>query len=389
VQQATRWRRLIDAAHALHERGERFALLDAPEDSPGAWTRQLCRLGEPTFGQPPTDETAVCLATFDHGLTLHDVDGRHEPDLGFELASFPVLDRFEPDDALPGTDATPDPTPLSLQEIEASHGREAFGEMVREAKDYIQRGHSYQVNLSLRLSGPARGNPVALFDRAREHNPSPYQSLLSTPEVTLVSQSPELLVDVQGDRLATRPIAGTRPRGATPTEDARMEAQLQRDAKEQAEHAMLVDLARNDLGKVARPGTVDVADDAVIERYRNVMHLVSEVRGRLREDRTAWDAFEAIFPCGTISGAPKRRSLEIVDELEPTSRGAYTGGLGLVTPDRSVWNILIRTLVLQNGRGHVQVGAGIVADSDPELEYEECLAKARSNLEALGREGPA
>jgi para-aminobenzoate synthetase component 1 len=269
-----------------------------------------------------------------------------------------------------------------------SHDEAAFAQMVKAAKSWITEGHSYQVNLSLRVDVPYRGPPTDLFATLRAANPSPYQALLVSPEATLVSASPELLGATEGTDLVTRPIAGTRPRGATPAEDQALEAELVRDAKERAEHVMPVDRARNDLGRVARFGSVRVTEEAVVERYSHVMHLVSEVEAELADGRDAWEAFEAIFPCGTITGAPKKRSCEIIDQLEPFSRGAYTGSLGLVTPGWSVWNILIRTAVLRDGQAHVQAGAGIVADSVPAREHAECLHKAAALLEALGLEVP-
>ncbi len=353
-------------------------------------------LGEASFDVPPSQGEHVCLATFDHGLSLASIPSRHEPELGFDLVHYPVLARLTVDHATGATTRTGEPDHLDAPSVTGgyeavvasglslSHDAEGFSRMVEAAQGYITEGHSYQVNLSLRATVELSGDPIGLFHHLRSTNPSPYQALVVTPELTLVSASPELLLDVQGDRLATRPIAGTRPRGATPDEDARLEAELVRDGKERAEHAMLVDLARNDLGRVSRFGTVEVSEYGVVERYSHVMHLVSEVQGRLAESASPWDAFEAVFPCGTISGAPKRRSLEIIDELEPTSRGAYTGSLGLITPERTTWNILIRSLVLQEGRAHIQAGAGIVAESVPAREYKESLDKARALLEALG-----
>jgi para-aminobenzoate synthetase component 1 len=387
---------LLPHARGIHEAGHRVALLDSPAGSQAARYTHLCRLAEPRFEQPPAEGEHVCLATFDHGLTLEDIEGHHGPDLGFELASFPVDARWTIDHRTGEVSRHGEAEPI-VEVPQAEPGarvqaadprftddRARFAAMVEQAQAYIEAGHSYQVNLSLRASMDLEGDPTRLYQKLRSMNPSPYQALVLAPEVTLVSASPELLVDVDGRQLVTRPIAGTRPRGDTPAKDRALAGELRADAKERAEHAMLVDLARNDLGRVAEHGTVEVAEDAIIERYSHVMHLVSEVRGRLAPEADAWDAFEALFPCGTISGAPKRRSMEIIDELEPVSRGAYTGSLGLVTPERSIWNILIRTLVLQDGRAHVQAGAGIVADSDPEREHAESMAKAQALLEALG-----
>jgi anthranilate synthase component 1 len=202
--------------------------------------------------------------------------------------------------------------------------------------------------------------------------------------VDLVSASPELLLDVDDDRLLTEPIAGTRPRGSTPEEDAAMEADLTGDEKERAEHAMLVDLERNDLGKVSRYGTVDVSEYRRVDRYSEVMHLVSLVEGRLREDASIADAVAAVFPGGTITGAPKPRTMEIIDEVERTRRGPYTGSMCAFGFDgRATLNIVIRTLVRHQGEYRLRVGAGIVHDSDPESEYAETLDKARALVNAV------
>ncbi len=387
---------LLPLARGLTRDGHRVALLDSPPGTQASRYSHLCLLDEPLLDTTPSPgKEHVCLATYDHGLKLHGIKARHEPELGFHLASYPVKARLTLDRHTGRLQRTGDPSllnaqavaepasPLQARKVRFNHTQDSFTSMVEDAKAYIRAGHTYQVNLSLRATMRLDGDPTSLFDTLRSINPSPYQALLSTPEVTLVSASPELLLDVQARHARTRPIAGTRPRGGTPREDARLERELHADAKERAEHAMLVDLARNDLGRVARYGTVTVSDDALIERYSHVMHLVSEVQATLREDATAWDAFEAIFPCGTITGAPKHRSMAIIDELEAASRGAYTGSLGLVTPRWSTWNILIRTLVLRDDHAHVQAGAGIVADSDPPREHEECLAKAQALLEAL------
>ncbi len=397
---------LLPRARALIQAGHRLALLDSPAGSPAATTSHLLVLDAPRLETPPDPEGEhLCLATYDHGLDLLGVESRHDREMGFGLASFPVRARLTLDRATGRTEKTGqgdlfdlDPAPRppgspasgefdGCPPVHRTHDREGFCDMVEQAKAFIREGHSYQTNLSLRLSAPFEEDPADLFDRLRATNPSPYQAVLVSPEATLVSASPELLVRTEGRRLVTRPIAGTRPRGATPEEDAALERELVASAKENAEHAMLVDLARNDLGRVARYGSVHVSGSTIVERYSHVMHLVSQVEAELAEGQTAWDAFEAIFPCGTITGAPKRRSCEIIDALEPIGRGAYTGSLGLVTPEASVWNILIRTAVLEEGHAHVQAGAGIVADSDPAREHEECLHKARALLEALGVEG--
>jgi len=223
-------------------------------------------------------------------------------------------------------------------------------------------------------------------------NPAPYSALVEFPGVDLVSASPELLLDVEGDRLLTEPIAGTRPRGETPEADADLEADLLTDEKERAEHAMLVDLERNDLGKVSEYGSVDVTEYRRVDRYAEVMHLVSLVEGRRRAECSIADAVAAVFPGGTITGAPKPRTMAIIDEVESSRRGPYTGSIGVFGfDDRATLNIVIRTLVRHEGEYRLRVGAGVVHDSVPDLEYQETLDKARALVtavdEALGEQG--
>ncbi|WP_458206159.1 anthranilate synthase component I family protein [Haladaptatus sp. NG-SE-30] len=271
-------------------------------------------------------------------------------------------------------------------------GTEAFAERVRAVKRYVRDGETFQANISQRLEAPASVHPVEAFDALRRVNPAPYSALLEFPGIDLVSASPELLLDVDGDRVVTEPIAGTRPRGETPEKDAELEADLLGDEKERAEHAMLVDLERNDLGKIAEYGSVEVTDYRRVDRYSEVMHLVSEVAGRRRPDVGLTDAIAAVFPGGTITGAPKPRTMEIIDELESTRRGPYTGSIGMFGfDDRATLNIVIRTLVRHRDEYHLRVGAGIVHDSVPELEFEETLAKGKALVtavnEVLGRDG--
>ncbi|MFC6724838.1 anthranilate synthase component I family protein, partial [Halobium palmae] len=271
-------------------------------------------------------------------------------------------------------------------------GEEAFADRVRTVKRYVRDGDTFQTNVSHRLVAPAAVHPVETYDAVRRVNPAPYSGLLEFPGVDLVSASPELLLDVEGDRLSTEPIAGTRPRGDTAEADAELERDLTDDAKERAEHAMLVDLERNDLGKVSEYGSVDVAEYRRIDRYSEVMHLVSSVEGRRREDVSVADAVAAVFPGGTITGAPKPRTMEIIDEVETTRRGPYTGSVGVFGfDDRATLNITIRTLVRRGGEYRLRVGAGVVHDSDPIAEYEETLDKARALVnavdEALGDAG--
>ncbi|MXV63764.1 anthranilate synthase component I [Natronorubrum sp. JWXQ-INN-674] len=268
--------------------------------------------------------------------------------------------------------------------FESDCGREAFAERVRRVKAYIRDGDTFQANISQRLVAPAAVHPVAAYDALRRVNPAPYSGLLELRAADLVSASPELLLERDGDFVRTEPIAGTRPRGTTPEEDDALEADLRADEKERAEHAMLVDLERNDLGKVCAYGSVEVDEYRRIDRYSEVMHLVSNVTGRLRPDETLANAVGAVFPGGTITGAPKPRTMEIIDELETTRRGPYTGSMGIFGFDgRATLNIVIRTLVRHAEEYHLRVGAGIVHDSDPEREYDETLDKARALITAV------
>jgi para-aminobenzoate synthetase component 1 len=284
----------------------------------------------------------------------------------------------------------------TVGEMEARTSPKDFEAMVLRAKRHIRVGDAFQVNLSHRLSCATDVAPVEIYARLRAANPAPFSCYLQSgplpddPEgFEIVSSSPERLFRVGSGRLEARPVAGTRPRGATPAQDAALRHELLRDEKERAEHVMLVDLARNDLGRVARFGSVRVPALLTVESYRTVHHLVSIVEAELAPGRDAVDALVAMFPGGTITGAPKVRSMEIIEEIEPVRRGAYTGSLGWIADDGDAdLNILIRTLVRRRGRVHLQVGAGIVEDSDPAREYEETMAKAKGLLLALGREVP-
>ena len=273
----------------------------------------------------------------------------------------------------------------------AGHGsnfsREGFETAVRRAKEYIEAGDVFQVVLSQRLEVPFLGDAFNLYRAMRAVNPSPYLFFLEFPEVTLVGASPERMVSLDEDGvLEIRPIAGTRPRGKAEEEDLVLERELLADEKERAEHVMLVDLARNDLGRVARRGTVRVVRQMFVERYSHVCHLVSEVQGSLRAGLDAVDVLGAAMPAGTLSGAPKVRAMEIIDELEPVRRGPYGGAVGYFGFNGKMDTcITIRTIMLYGGRAYVQAGAGIVADSDPGREYQESLNKAGAALEVLRR----
>jgi para-aminobenzoate synthetase component I len=286
----------------------------------------------------------------------------------------------------PETPATLPPDYFSLPEMSLSPGREAFIAAVRTVQERIAAGETYQVNLSVRQSRPLPAPPERIFEALRRLNPSPYMALLRFPEVTVVSGSPELLLSVTEGRLETHPIAATRPRGATRAADAALAEELVASPKERAEHLMLVDLLRNDLGRVAGYGSVHVADFMAIERYSHVMHLVSRIEGTLAAKRAVCDAIAALFPGGTITGAPKVRTMEIIGELEPLRRGIYTGAIGwLGYNDKVKLNIAIRTLVAVGGEAQVQSGAGIVADSEPGHEFEESLNKAQALWLAVER----
>ena len=259
--------------------------------------------------------------------------------------------------------------------------------MVLRAKDYIEAGDIFQVVLAQRFTCPFTLPPLALYRALRRINPSPFLYFLDLPGFALIGSSPEILVRVRDGEVTIRPIAGTRPRGQTPEEDRANEASLLADPKERAEHLMLLDLGRNDVGRVASTGSVKVTESYTVEHYSHVMHIVSNVVGQLDTERhDAIDAVFAGFPAGTVSGAPKVHACEIIAELEPETRGAYAGGVGYFAPDGSVDScIVLRTAVLKDGVMHVQAGAGIVADSDPDYELRECEAKAGA-LFAAARE---
>jgi anthranilate synthase component 1 len=285
------------------------------------------------------------------------------------------------------------PPPVRAEDaaFESDSSLADYAERVRRVKEYVRDGDTFQANISQRLRAPAAVHPVEAFAALRGVNPAPYSALVEFPGVDLVSASPELLLDVEPDedgglRLLTEPIAGTRPRGTTRTEDGDLERDLTGDEKERAEHAMLVDLERNDLGKVSAYGTVEVSEYRRVDHYSEVMHLVSLIEGRLAADRDLADAVAAVFPGGTITGAPKPRTMEIIDELERTRRGPYTGSIGVFGfDDRATLNIVIRTLARRSDEYSLRVGAGIVHDSVPEREFEETLDKGRALVRALDR----
>jgi len=357
------------------------------------YVRFLERLPDQTHDDLQTDDCCLIfpevLLIFDHVQhlirVLVNVPPGAEPQESYRQANHRIeqvlalLNRPQPPPApfdAPAFQLNPTPN-LSQQE---------FLNAVARAVEYIHAGDCIQVVLSQRFSQPVSAPPLNIYRALRSINPSPYMFLLRMEDMTLIGASPEVLVTVEGRQAITRPIAGTRPRGASEEEDQRLAQELLADEKERAEHIMLVDLGRNDLGRVCQYGTVHVPELMVIERYSHVMHLVSEVRGMLKEGVDCFDVLRACFPAGTVSGAPKVRAMEIIEELEPTRRGPYAGAVGYFSYTGEMDTcITIRTLLLKNGVAHVQAGAGIVADSVPEREYQECLNKAMAALRAIER----
>jgi anthranilate synthase component 1 len=259
-----------------------------------------------------------------------------------------------------------------------------YEKAVNAIKNYIVNGDAMQVVLSQRLSIPFQSKPINLYRALRSLNPSPYMYFLDLGDFQIVGSSPEILVRLEDNIVTVRPIAGTRPRGKTKSEDLALEKDLLEDPKELAEHLMLIDLGRNDLGRVADMGSVNLTDKMIIERYSHVMHIVSNVTGELKKGMNAMDVLRSTFPAGTVSGAPKIRAMEIIDELEPVKRGVYSGAVGYIS-----WNgnmdtaIAIRTAVIKDKTLHIQVGAGIVADSIPKNEWDETMNKGRAIFKAV------
>jgi anthranilate synthase component 1 len=279
------------------------------------------------------------------------------------------------------------PVPVSTSEelqVRSNFEKNDYLNAVTRAKEYIAAGDIFQVVLAQRFEVDLKTAPFEVYRALRIVNPSPYMYFLKMPDATIVGSSPEMLVKIQGDEAAYRPIAGTRPRGANDADDERLAQELKADEKERAEHIMLVDLGRNDLGRVCRYGTVRVEDLMFIERYSHVMHLVSALRGQLPPNVDRLDTMMACFPAGTVSGAPKVRAMEIIDELEPTRRGVYSGAIMYLDFSNNLDScIAIRTLVVKGNRGYIQAGGGIVADSTPEGEYIETVNKSRALLRAI------
>jgi len=272
----------------------------------------------------------------------------------------------------------------SIPDFHSDETADGFADKVRRAQEHIRAGDIFQVVLSRRITTSIDVDPFAIYRALRVLNPSPYLFYVELGDHTLAGASPEMLVRVERGRVETLPIAGTRRRGATDAEDEALEAELRVDPKELAEHEMLVDLGRNDLGRVSRFGSVELAEHMTVHRFSHVMHLVSRVRGLLRDDVDALDALYACFPAGTVSGAPKVRAMQIIEDLEESARGVYAGAVGYLDYRGDLDTcIAIRTVVITGGQAHVQAGAGIVYDSVPESEHEETANKARALLEAI------
>ena len=281
------------------------------------------------------------------------------------------------------------PVARRLAPCAASLTRREYGRAVRRAKQYILDGDIFQVVLSVRLDVPCQDDPFAVYGRLKSVNPSPFHFCYVDGSTALVGASPEPLVTAHGRRCAIRLLAGTRPRGPSGPTDQALEAELRASEKEAAEHRMLVDLARNDLGRVCSPATVGVDELMAVERYSHVMHLVSNVIGEIAPGQNVDDLIRATFPAGTMTGAPKIRAMEIIDELEPVRRGTYSGAVGFIAADQVQLYLTIRSTLIHSGVAAVQAGAGIVHDSQPDAEYDECWAKMQSTLSVLGSQSGA
>jgi anthranilate synthase component 1 len=376
---------------------------DLPDDLPpmaaglfGVFGYDMVRLLEP-LGAPNPDPLDLpdavltrptLVAIFDsvrHEIVLVSAaypDGGADAETAF-AAAVQRLDAFETDLRTP-LPAIPAAIEAAVPDFASPVDGAGFGELVARAKDYIAAGDIFQVVLSHRFAAPWSADPFAFYRSLRRSNPSPYLFFLDFGDFQLAGSSPEILVRLKDGRVTIRPLAGTRPRGETPEADRALEAELLADPKERAEHLMLLDLGRNDVGRVAAPGTVEVIESFRIERYSSVMHIVSEVQGDADPRLDAVDTLLAALPAGTLSGAPKVRAMEIIDELETTRRGVgYGGGVGYISAGGEAdICIVLRTALFADGKIHVQAGAGVVADSDPAAEYAETKAKARAPMRA-------
>ncbi|MEE2964173.1 MAG: anthranilate synthase component I [Acidobacteriota bacterium] len=350
----------------------------------GIWSRR----DAPTTGE---DDAGFMLfdtiLAFDHVkhrilvIANARVDPDADLDMAYQLASAKI--HFL-EQELERTLSEPAEAPPTEKDVRSNTSQEEFERAVLTAKDHITAGDIYQVVLSRRFDTEVSADPFTVYRALRHVNPSPYMYFIRMGPLSIIGSSPEMLVRVEGRQVVTHPIAGTRPRGADDAEDARLAEELKENEKECAEHTMLVDLGRNDIGRVCEYGSVRVAQFMGLERYSHVMHLVSRVEGRLREDLDRLDALAACFPAGTVSGAPKIRAMEIISDLEPSRRGIYAGAIGYVDFAGNLdCCITIRTITMRDGLAHIQAGAGIVADSDPTAEFTETADKASALLRAL------
>ena len=365
--------------YLAYETAARFEELPSPDRDPLGLPESLFMLVD-------------TMLVFDHVTHRIKVLSHVHLDGDVEEAYQKAVDRIDDlvdrlNQALPPTQrGTGAASPANGSHRSSNFSREEFEASVLQIKRYITEGEAIQAVLSQRLAQATDVAPFDIYRALRTINPSPYMFFLDFVDFHIIGASPEILVRVEEGEVMTRPLAGTRPRGKTADEDAELEQELRSDEKERAEHIMLVDLGRNDIGRVSKPGTVEVSDLMEVERYSHVMHLVTHVQGRLQDGLTAFDALRVCFPAGTVSGAPKIRAMEIISELEPEKRGPYAGAVGYFSFSGNMdMAIAIRTMVMRKGVAYVQAGSGIVYDSVPELEYAESMNKAQALLKAISQ----
>jgi anthranilate synthase component 1 len=354
---------------------------------------------EPTVPPHPKDDLGMpdmlfliadTVVLFDHkNRRIKVVACAFPGELGVEESRLEAISRIERMVGIMGAPSAMQPFPTGAVaerlQVSSNFTREAFEQAVVDSKEFIKAGDIFQIVLSQRFSIPYEGDPVHLYRALRFINPSPYMFCLRLPDgISLVGSSPEVHVKVTDGNVQIRPIAGTRKRGATPEADEALRLELLDDPKERAEHLMLVDLARNDVGRISEFGSVTLTDFMTVERYSHVMHIVSNVTGRLSGDHSPLDVLRATFPAGTVSGSPKVRAMQIIASMEPTARGSYAGAVGYLGFNGQLDScIALRTVLLKDGKAHVQAGAGVVADSDPSSEYEETVNKAMGVIRAV------
>ncbi len=327
---------------------------------------------------------AFGFLSYDYARTLEKLPELARKDIDLPLAQFILAKDPLIFEGASQTPREPEETAKAVK-ITSNLTKKQFEGMVKKAREHIKAGEIYQVDLAQRFSAKTNRDSLKIYENLRQINPSPFSAYLNFGNIQIISSSPERLIRVHKNVVETRPIAGTKKRIGMEKEDRKWAQNLKRSPKERAEHIMMVDLARNDIGKVCEPGTVCVDELMAVEKYSHVQHIASNVKGTLRKDKTGFDALRAIFPGGTITGAPKIRAMEIIEELEPVRRNIYTGSIGYFAPDGSMdFNIAIRTILVKGGKAYFQTGAGIVYDSNPRREYEETIYKAQAMMEALG-----